>query len=82
MCKYVKNISIFEYIKWHITKLQVDVTYYYSIIIIPIINYVYMKNKIEYLNVSLALTLLSLALLHVQSSSYPLESIIHVAKAA
>lgn len=40
-----------------------------------------MKNKIEYLNVSLALTLLSLALLHVQSSSYPLESIIHVAKA-
>ncbi len=41
-----------------------------------------MKNKIEYLNVSLALTLLSLALLHVQSSSYPLESIIHVAKAA
>lgn len=35
-----------------------------------------------FLNVLLALTLLSLALLHVQSSSYPLETIIHVAKAA
>ncbi len=41
-----------------------------------------MKNKIEFLKVSLALTLLSLALLHVQSSSYPHESIIRVAKAA
>ena len=41
-----------------------------------------MKNKIAFLNVSLVLTLLSLALLHVQSSSYPLETIIHGAKAA
>jgi len=40
-----------------------------------------MKNKIAFLNVSLALILLSLASVHVQSS-YPLETIIHIAKAA
>ena len=41
-----------------------------------------MKNKIAFLHVSLALILLSLALAYVQSSSYPLETIIHIAKAA
>jgi protein-disulfide isomerase len=41
-----------------------------------------MKNKIAFLHVSLALTILSLALAYLQSSSYPLESIIHIVKAA
>jgi protein-disulfide isomerase len=40
-----------------------------------------MKNKITFLHVLLALTL-SLAFVYVQSSSYPLETIVHVAKAA
>jgi protein-disulfide isomerase len=41
-----------------------------------------MKSKIAFLNVSLALTLLALVLIHVQSSSYPVEAIVQVAEAA
>jgi protein-disulfide isomerase len=41
-----------------------------------------MKNKIAFLHISLALTLLSLALAYLQTSLYPLETIIHIVKAA
>lgn len=41
-----------------------------------------MKNKIAILHISLALTLLSLVLAFLQTSLYPLETIIHIVKAA